>query len=166
MSRTKATSCVAVVVATFALVGQPAGASSPGAPPDSPRLSTAYNTVGLSAYATSGTTCGQSDQVTADGQRLGYCQTWDGTARLPIRRDQRIRGVFRGTATLTLPANIDAVRISYGRQPPIAYTPGPTVVWPLPGSGTYHMQITLAWHDESSSTETTYYVPLWVPRTK
>ena len=40
----------------------------------------------------------------------------------------------------------------------------PTVVWPLPGSGTYDLVVTVKWHVEFTRSETTYLVPLWVPR--
>lgn len=92
------------------------------------------------------------------------CVHADGVPRVRPRLDQRVKAAFRGTVTLTLPENTDAVFIAYGRQPAVEYTTRPEVIWPTPGSGTYHMMITIKWHDESSRSEATYLVPLWVPR--
>lgn len=160
MSSIKTAAVAVLVIGTLVVGGQHAGASSPAIGP--PFLSTPYGTVFLSQYAVTSTTCGQI--LTASGRRFGGCVHADGAARRRPRLDQRIKAAFLGTATLTVSEDTDSVFIGYGGQPSIEYSTRPTVVWPLPGSGTYHMGITLKRHDEFTTSETSYLVPLWVPR--
>jgi len=160
MSSIKSAAAAVLVIGTLLVGGQHAGASSPTIGP--PFLSTSYSTVFLSHYAVTSTSCGQI--LTASGQRFGGCVHADGAARRRPRLDQRIKAAFRGTATLTVPENTDSVFIGYGQQPSAEYGTRPTVIWPIPGSGTYHVRITMKWHDEFTTSETTYLVPLWVPR--
>ena len=70
---------------------------------------------------------------------------------------------FGRTVTLFLGETIDAVTVSYGRPPATEYTT-PTVIWKLPGSGTYNLVVTVKRHDEFTRSEATYLVPPWVPR--
>ena len=51
-----------------------------------------------------------------------------------------------------------------GKQPGTEFSSRPEIVWPLPGSGTYRMIITLKWHTELAAGTTTYAVALYVPR--
>lgn len=141
---------------------QRAGASSTTPALSPPSLSTFYDTIELSRFAVTSTTCGQF--VTASGQRGGGCIHADGAARGRLTLDQRVKAPFRGAVTLTVPENTDSVFIGYGRQPSVESRTRPTVIWPIPGSGTYYMTITLAWHDEFTTSHATYLVPLWVPR--
>lgn len=162
MSGIKATAAAILVIGTGAVGGQHASATSDPPPPGPPSLSTSYDTVALSRFAVTSTTCGLI--LTASGQRFGGCQIADGGALRRLLLDQRVKAAFRGTATLTVPENTDSVFIGYGRQPSVEYSTRPTVIWPIPGSGTYYMTITLGWHDEFTTSHTTYLVPLWVPR--
>jgi len=164
MSGVKATA-VALVIGTLIVGGQRAGATSINPrPPGPPSLSTSYGTVALSGLVTA-TTCGQI--YAASGQFFpgSFCIHAHGGARARLRLDQRVKAAFRGTVTLTLPENTDSVFIGYARQPSTEYSTRPTVIWSIPGSGTYYMNITLKWHDEFTTSEATYLVPLWVPRT-
>lgn len=157
----KATAVAAIlVIGTSAVGGQLAWGSSPSQAPR-PYLATSFGTFPLSPFVAFSTTC--SMLATASGGFV-RCIHGDMAARLPPRLDQRIKADFRGIAVLTVPENTDSILIGYGRQPPIEYSTRPTVSWPLPGSGTYHVTITLKSHDEFTTSETTYYVPLWVPR--
>jgi len=163
MSGVKATAVATLVIGTLILGGQRAGATTaPNPPPGPPSLSTSYDTVGLSGLVTA-TTCGQI--YAAKGQFGSGCIHAHGPARARLRLDQRVKAPFRGTVTLTLPENTDSVFIGYARRPATEYSTRPTVIWSIPGSGTYNMHITLKWHDEFTTSEATYLVPLWVPRT-
>jgi len=55
-----------------------------------------------------------------------------------------------------------AVYVTYSRGPATAYL-APTLVSPLPGSGTYDMVVTVKWHDEFNRGEARYFIPLWGP---
>lgn len=158
----KATAIAVLAIGILEGGGQRAGASSTTPALGHPSLSTSYDTVELSRFVVTSMTCGLI--LTESGQRFGGCQIADGTGPGRPRLDQRVKAAFRGTVTLTLPDNTDSVVIGYGRQPPAEFSARPTVIWPIPGSGTYYMTITLGWHDEFTRSHTTYFVPLWVPR--
>jgi hypothetical protein len=164
MSRVNALALVAVLAGAFANGGQQAWASAPAPAPGPPALTTSFDTVALSSFWMTSTSC--STVFVPSGQAFVSqgCVHADGAARLRPRLDQRVKAAFRGTVTLTLPENTDSVLIAYGRQPAVEYTTRPAVIWPTPGSGIYHMTITIKWHDESTRSEATYSVPLWVPR--
>ena len=68
---------------------------------------------------------------------------------------------FRGTVTVWVPDTTDSVAIGWGNQPGTEFSSRPQIVWPLPGSGTYRMIITLTWHTERAAGTTTYAVPLY-----
>lgn len=157
-SKTTLTLLLAIAVITLAA---PAGAaphqSSPAA------VTTAYETVPLGHYAVTSTTC---FMYPPSSGRLGAgCVVGDGLIRRPIPLHERVKAAFGGTVTLLLPEPVDTIRVSYGRRPATEYLT-PTVVSPLPGSGTYDMIVTVKWQDEFTRSETTYLVPLWVPRRK
>jgi hypothetical protein len=94
----------------------------------------------------------------------GWCIVADPPPFGPIRLDQRIKAPFRGTVTVWVPDTTDSVVIGWGNQPGSEFSSRPAIVWPLPGSGTYRMIITLKWHTNLATGETAYAVPLHVPR--
>jgi len=158
----KAIAVATLVLTTLMVGGQRASATSINPPPPVRLYLATYGTVELSAFLAGSTRCWQNPPE--NGRGSGGCIHGDMAARERPRLDQRIKAAFRGTATLTLPENTDSISISYGRQPSIEYRTRPTVIWPIPGSGTYHMTITLKSHDEFTTSETKYLVPFWVPR--
>jgi hypothetical protein len=159
----KTTVVAILVLATLMVGGQRADATVTPSPPPVRLYLATYGTVELSAFWAGSTRCWQTPPENGRGS-VG-CIHGDMAGREPPRLDQRIKAAFRGTATLTVPENTDSISIGYGRQPSIEYSTRPTVIWPIPGSGTYYLTITLKSSDEFSTSETTYYVPLWVPRT-
>ena len=78
----------------------------------------------------------------------------------------------RGTHPRPLPrrhqcraAGSYAVSIWYGRQPAESYDYAlGRVDWPVPGSGTYRMFITIASHDERTASVVTYALPIYALR--
>ncbi len=147
------------------LAGALAAAAAPaaGSPDDSPpaAVTTAYQTVPLAHYAVTSTSCGLIPG--SNGQRFPGCVHADGGARKRLRLDERVKAAFRGTVTLLLPEVVESVWVGYGRRGGTEHQT-PIVVSTLPGSGTYDMVVTVKWHDEFTRSETTYLVPLWVPR--
>ena len=149
---------VPLVIAVMS-VAQPAPAGRHESPPAA--VTTAFQTVPLSHYAVTSTTC---FTFPPSSSRLGGgCVIADGGARRRLRLDERVKAAFGGTVTLLLPEPVDTVFVSYGRLPATEYRTA-AVVWPLPGSGTYDMIVTVKWHDEFTRSETMYLVPLWVSR--
>jgi hypothetical protein len=94
----------------------------------------------------------------------GWCVNASPVPFGPIRLNQRIKAPFRGTVTVWIPDTTLSVVIGWGNQPGIEFSSRPAVVWPLPGSGTYRMGITLKWQTELAEGTTSYSVPLYVSR--
>lgn len=152
-----------IVNAMFAAALIAAVTPASAAPQESPpaAVTTAYETVPLAHYAVTSTSCGFLP--TSSGQRFPGCVHADGAVRRPIRLHERVKAAFGGSVTLLLPEGVDSVWVGYGRRGGTEYLTQ-SVVSPLPGSGTYDMVVTVKWHDEFTRSETTYLIPLWVPR--
>ncbi len=149
---------LAVVLALAATLSAPKAAAGEGSPA---AVTTAYQTVPLAHYGVTATSCGLLPS--GNGGRFPGCVHADGGVRRPLRLYERVKAAFGGTVTLILGDSVDAVYVSYGRQPGTAYST-PVVLSTLPGSGTYDMIVTVKSHDEFAWHEVTYLVPLWVPR--
>jgi hypothetical protein len=159
MSQRSMTSVTTLLVIGVITIAAPAPAARHEGSPAA--VTTAYETVPLAHYWVTGTTC--FTYPPSSGRLGGGCVVGDGVVRRPISLHERLKAAFGGTVTLLLPEPVDAVYVSYGRRPATEYLT-PAVVSTLPGSGTYHLVVTVKWHDEFTRSETTYLVPLWVPR--
>ena len=160
MSRGLKTIVKTMLVGALSAAVTPASAAPQESPPAA--VTTAYETVPLAHYAVTSTSCGFLP--TSSGQRFPGCVHADGVARRRLRLDERVKAAFRGTVTLLLQEGVDSVYIGYGRRAGTEYLTPTVVVSQLPGSGTYEMVVTVKWHDEFTRSETTYLIPLWVPR--
>ena len=159
MSRRSMTAVATVLVIGVVTFAAPVPAARHEGSPAA--VTTAYQTVPLVRYWVTSTTC--FTYPPWSGRFGGGCTIGDGGVRKRLRLEERVKAAFGGTVTLLLPEPVDAVYVSYGRQPPTEYLT-PTVLSALPGSGTYDMVVTVKWHDEFNRSEATYLVPLWVPR--
>jgi hypothetical protein len=166
----------ATVLSAVALVAGPGAAST--SPPEAPYLSTATDTFALKGWETGSIGCrridppiaGPTDPNAPAGSppppvMMASCYVADFTLRVRPTLAERLRAPFRGTITLYVPTDTTSVRMGYGNRPGVVYHERSEITWKVPGSGTYYVSITLRTQtDEFTYGETTYAVPLWVPR--
>lgn len=147
----------------LALLG--AGAADAASPwPPHPYLTVSDATVSLARFARGSQACSRTASSSSAQPVSGWCVVADPVPLARIRLNQRVKAPFRGAVTLWLPEGSDRVLIGYGNQPAIEYGDRPAIVWPLPGSGTYYVTISVTWHTALAAGETTYQLPLYVPR--
>ena len=153
----------AAVCLAMAIVGGSVARADESPWPAHPYLTTPDGTIELAPFAYGGQACGRQSP-TRPPFSSGWCVVADPGPFGPIRLKQRIKAPFRGTVTVWVPDTTDSVVIGWGNQPGTEFSSRPEIVWPLPGSGTYRMAITLKWQTELAAGTTTYSVPLYVPR--
>jgi hypothetical protein len=158
MARLAAAVCLAM-----AIVGGGVAQAEESPWPAHPYLTTSTGPIDLARFAYGSQACGRPSPTNPPFSS-GWCVVADPPAFGPIRLDRRIKAPFRGTVTVWVPDTTDSVVIGWGDQPGIEFSSRPGVVWPVPGSGTYRMIIALKWHTNLATGETTYAVPLHVPR--
>ena len=150
----------AAVCLVIAIIGGSVARAQESPWPSHPTLTISTRTIDLSRFAVSSQACGR---ISTTNPGFG-CVFADGgiSPRIPLA--QRVKAPFRGTVTVTVPENTtDNVFISYGRQPGASHAQ-PTIVWPLPGSGTYYLFVTVKWRTNLATGDTNYAIPLYVPR--
>jgi hypothetical protein len=155
---------IAAVCLVTAIVGgsNARGEQSPW--PAHPYLSISNRTISLERFTFGSQACSRPQPPTSPQPIGGWCVVADPPPFGYIRLNQRIKAPFRGTVTVWVPDTTDSVVIGWGKQPGIEFSLRPDIVWPLPGSGTYQMAMTLKWHTELAAGTTAYVVPLYVPR--
>lgn len=151
----------AVLFVAIAVAGGGVARADESPWPAHPYLTISTRTIELGRFTITSQACGRIDTTNP-----GFgCVVGDGVLnpRLPLA--QRVKAPFRGTVMVTVPeSTTDNVFISYGRRPGTSYPAQPAIVWPLPGSGTYYVFVSVKWHTNLATGETTYAVPLYVPR--
>ena len=158
MARFAAAVCLAI-----AIIGGGFAQAADSPWPAHPYLTASAGTVELARFAYGSQACGR-ESPNSPPFSSGWCVIADPPPFGLVRFNQRIKAPFRGTVTVWVPDTTDSVVISGGNQPATEFSSRPGIVWPLPGSGTYRMNITLTWHTERAAGTTTYSVPLYVPR--
>jgi len=156
---------LAGVALCLVLVLLGAGAADAASPwPPHPYLTVSDATVSLARFARGSQACSRTTSPSSAQPVSGWCVVADPVPLARVRLNQRVKAPLRGTVTLWLSEGSDRVLISYGTQPAIEYADRPAIVWPLPRSGTYYMTISVRWHAALTAGETTYQLPLYVPR--
>jgi hypothetical protein len=158
MFRVTAAVCLAI-----AIVGGGVAQAADSRWPAHPYLTTTAGTIELARFTYGSQACGRQSP-TSPPFSSGWCVNASPVPFGPIRLNQRIKAPFRGTVTVWIPDTTLSVVIGWGNQPGIEFSSRPAVVWPLPGSGTYRMGITLKWQTELAEGTTSYSVPLYVSR--
>jgi hypothetical protein len=155
------TRLAAAICLSIAVVGGSVAGAEESPWPAQPSLTISTRTLDLGRFSVSSQACGRISPVNP-----GFgCVFADGAINPHVPLKRRVKAAFRGTVTVTVPeSTTDNVFISYGRQPETSYPAQPAIVWPLPGSGTYYMFVTVKWHTTLATGDTTYAVPLYVPR--